>query len=440
MAATPAPPPEAPITPAATDPGPVTPVKPGSPMDEMFKRIEDKYGVESTTTPPRTRVVTPKAEPAPSATPEPPKETKPEEPKKEETKEAPEPDDPELTEELGEAIKPEPATEETVEPEEPEIASEKGSEKPWKLVREHKKARAKLEAEIVELKKLIPNEVARKEELTKLENLEKQNKELLDHIRFVDFTKHPDFTEKYVKPYNTAWETTMRRLSGVIVTEADGSKRSVQPSDIAALGQLPADQAIEVAEQKFGKLGPWVAERVEELRQLNDAKFAALEKAQKEGVEFFEKSAKEQADQQKEMNGFLSEAWEKSLNGIKTHSKYGRYFNPKEGDTEFNAALETGIKKAEAALSADPRQPGLTPEQRAKIVRGHAAVRQKAAAWNVMNLTISRLESKLAAAEKKLAQYESSEPPIGGSEPSSVTPNTGNAWDSFGQRLEKYAH
>lgn len=414
-------------------------------MDEMFKRIEDNYGVDNTTSAPRSRQPQVKSDKTEPVITEPPKEVKPAEktePAKEEKPEAAEPaepDDPELTEELGEAAKAEPA-EETPEPEEPEITSEKGSEKPWKLVREHKKARAKLEAEIVELKKLIPNEAARKEELSKIENLEKQNRELLEHIRFVDFQKHPEFTDKFVKPYNTAWETTMRRLSGVMVTEADGSRRAVQPSDIAALGQLPADQAIQVAEEKFGKLGPWVAERVEELRQLNDAKFAALEKAQKEGVEFFEKTAKEQEKQKAEIDGFLSETWERSIKGINTHSKYGVFFNPKEGDSEFNAALEKGIKKAEAAMSADPRQPGLTPEQRAKIVRGHAALRQKAAAWNVLNLTISRLEAKLAAAEKKLSQFESSEPPIAGSEPSSTTPNTGNAWDSFSQRLEKYAH
>lgn len=316
----------------------------------------------------------------------------------------------------------------------------KGKVSPWKLVEEHKSARAKLESEVAELRKLVPNEAARKAEMEEIAAIKKQNQELLEHIKFVDYQKHPEFTEKYEKPYEQAWERIMRRLSGVGVTQPDGSRRAVQASDIAKLSSLPADAMFEQAEEMFGKLSPMVVERVEELKQLWENKEMALQKAKTEGVQKFQQLEQQTAAQAKEVSDFLKKTWESALQEVQQHSKYAKYFNPTEGDEEFNAKLESGYKKADEALTGDPRDPNLSPEQRAQIVKRTAALRNRAAAFGVMNLTIERQLAEIAALKDELEQFKSSEPKLEGDRKNDTPPRQeGYTLDTFEERLRERA-
>lgn len=394
----------------------------------MMNRIGEKFAVADTLQPPKTRQPKP-ADPKPSEKVE---EKKPEEAAKVET---------ELEDELTELEK----TDETKTETKPEVKADAKPEgkkekvNPWKRGDEFKALYEKSEAEVLRLKKLLPNESELTAQAEKFKQLEEQNKELLQHIRYTDYQKHPEFQEKYEQPYQDAWNRLMRRLAGVGVAEANGTKRAVQPADILKLSSLPADQAIEQAKEKFGDLGFYVAERVEELKQLWENKAEALEKAKKDGVDFFQKQQESAVTQQKEITDFLGQTWTKAVEDIKTHSKFGKYFNQVEGDDEYNASLEKAVKLVDKALTDDPRDPKLSPEDRATIVKRHAAMRNRAIAFSTMNLTIQRLEAQLAEANEKLKQFTSSVPKTDGSDPGATTNAPADPWSNFGNRLAQYA-
>lgn len=308
---------------------------------------------------------------------------------------------------------------------------------PWKLMEEHKSARAKAEAEIVRLSKLVQKPEEREAELGKYKQLEEQNKQLLEHIRFVDYQKHPEFQEKYEKPYLANWNKIMKRLAGVGVNMEDGNRRPVEPKDIAEISRLPADQAIELAEQKFGKLGPWVAERVEELRQLDEAKYEALEKAKKDGMDFQKQLSESEAIHEQKMNEFLAETWTKAIAEIETHSRYGEYFKPKEGDDEFNARLESATEKVDKYWGKSPKDPSLTPEQRAEIIKGHAAIRNRARGFGTQNLIIERLKTERDALKAELEQFRASVPKTDGSQPTSTNGQPADPWKAWEARMDR---
>lgn len=432
--------PQAATMPAATPPdlssgkdaGPgQTPLKG---LDAVMNRIQKEYAVPDTLSPAKTR----QAKPATTAITET-KTTQPaksDEPVKTESKtEGNEKSDNQTVVDPAKGKTSE-ANKTHVEPASTDSKKEKIN--PWKEREEYKKLLEKSESEVLRLKKLIPNEQELTQRNQEYEQLKSQNKELLEHIRYLDYQKHPEFTDKYEKPYQEAWGRLMRRLNGVAVSELDGTKRPVDPADILKLSALPADQLLEQAEAKFGKLGTFVAERVEDLKQLWENKAVALEKAKKEGVDFFTKQQEAQMTQQKEITDFLASTWTKAVDEIRTHSKYGKYFNPVEGDDEFNAALEKGMAKADEALTGNPTDVKLTPEQRATIVKKHAALRHRAAAFGVLNLMVERLEAKLAEANKKLEQYQSSTPTTAGSQPQPNGIQQGDKWRSLQDRLAGY--
>lgn len=298
------------------------------------------------------------------------------------------------------------------------VAAPKDAKKvSWgKLLDEHKAARLKAEGEAAELRKLIKDEATAKAEFERLTKAEARAKELEDHLRFVDYQNHPEFKEKYQKPYDDSFNRLMKRLAGVGVTESDGTKRAVSVKDILELGSLPADAVIEQAEAKFGKLGGWVAERIEDLKVKSEERMEALERAKKEGSEKAQREAQEFQTRQKEMNEFLSTTWKKASEEIETHSKYGQYFKAREGDEEYNSRLQKGTELVDKALSETPTDPSLTPQQREAIVKRHAAMRQRARAFGPMQLTIERLTAERDALKAKLSQYEASEPSIQGRE------------------------
>jgi len=308
--------------------------------------------------------------------------------------------------------------------------------------REERAQRERYETENLELRKLIQNPNERKLEAEKVTKLEAQNKELLEHIKFLDYQKHPEFQEKYEQPYATEWTRVMKRLSGVQVLDSDGvSKRTVEPKDIMEIGRLPADQAIELAEQKFGKLGTWVAERVERLRDLEEAKYAALEKAKKDGVEFHRKAQESEGIENQKRNEFLASTWEKSNQDLEAHSIYGIYFKAKEGDAEWNAKLEKGNSFVQKAWNESPMEKGISAEEQAKRVKRQAKLQKLAASAGVIQLDNSRLKAERDSLKAKLSEYESSTPKIEGGQvdANGSAPAAGYTLDTLESNLAKYA-
>ncbi len=401
--------------PPATDHGPAP--TPNKGLDEMFERIGEQYGQDpSEAGKPAPKKATPKTE------------------SKSEEKEVESP-----TTEEGKAAAPEKKAEAKPEekPSEAKTTDKKEKVNPWKLNDENKARAAKAEAEVVELRKLIPNEAARKAEIEKVTKLETQNRELLEHIRFLDYQNHPEFKEKYEKPYADKFSEVWNELSGAPIMDGE-SERKVEPADLLKLGNLPAHMLVKEAKARFGEdLGPWVAERVRELRNLNKAKFDALEKAKKDGAEFQQKAQESASIEEKQRNDFLAATYEKSLQDLDTHSVYGDYFKPKEGDDEWNSKIEKGNAFVKKAWEQSPLEKGISAEEQAARVKRQAKLQRFAASFSVQQLQIARLKAQVAERDAKLKQYESSTPDTdGGSVEANGTPKAGATLDDM---FDKYA-
>lgn len=311
---------------------------------------------------------------------------------------------------------------------------------PWKLLDEHKAARAKAEAEALELRKLVPNETARKAELAEVEATKTRNKELEDAIRFVDYQKSKEFDEKYQQPYKKAWAKAMADLNEITVENAEtGESRAMTPQDMLQLVNLPLGQARRLADEMYGPLANDVMAHRNKLKELWDAQADALETARTSGEERHKKLTDEYAAKQKQINDVVTEAWTKANEAALQDAKYGPLFNPTEGDQDGNQRLAKGFELVDRAFKENPLNPELTTEERQSIAKRHAAVRYRAAAFGRLFAQHQKLNSEMAELKKKLGQYEGSVPGTTGSQSQNGNGTSADPREAMHQRLMKMA-
>jgi len=104
--------------------------------------------------------------------------------------------------------------------------------------------------------------------------------------------------------------------------------------------------------------------------------------------------------------------------------------------------LGKGFALVDEAFGKNPNDPNLTPEERASIVKKHAAVRNRAAAFGPMKYLIAQLRKKLADLEKTAGELKASTPPAGGGTSAGGgggAPAGGSARDRMRQAGEKWA-
>ena len=395
-----APPPAPPPAPTKTltpssIPQPVTPAaapKPGSAREQMFKELRKKA---TTATDPNDP--TPKPAPSPAPTP-----GKPEPAPEPAPETVPDPENPEALE------KPEaPAA---PDPKDPKGAKPKAN--PWKLYEQVKERATKLEQEIAQLKEKFTPEANRETYTKRLTETEARAKALEDEIRFVNYEKSEEFATKYQQPYEAAWTRAMTELSEISILDPQTQQqRPVTSQDMLNLVNLPLGEARAMANSVFGDFADDVMTHRKEIRNLFAQRNDALKEAKEKGAER-EKLRKEQFEQFTKQTGEqVKKTWEAANEAAKKDERYGKYFVEVEGDEDGNQRLGKGFQLVDRAFSdPSPTDPRLTPEQRAEIVRRHAAVRNRAAAFGRLVLGTTQLEAKLAEAQKELEQYKASTP------------------------------
>ncbi len=410
-----APPVPPPTAPATSTIRPLEPKKTPN-KDAMFNRMREKSGI----TPPKAEDPPPPAEPIEPA--EPVEPTEPTEPT--ETAEPTEPTDPTEAPETETEGKP----------------ADKAKVKPWKLVEEWKSKYAEVEKQLLETKKLIPDEVGRKTEIERLTSAEKRAQELEQEIRYVNYSKSQEFQEKYQKPYEEAWTRAMTEMSELEVVDPEsGAGRKVSPSDLLELVNAPLIKAKQAAVEKFGDFADEVMAHRKEVRRLFQEQSDALKRVRAEGSER-EKTIQSQTQTiLTELQTFAKSAWEKAQEASLADPENGAFFKPVEGDEERNNLLQKGYEFVDTSTQENPMDPRLTPDQRATIVKKHVAVRNRAAAYGVIKHEFKKLAAKHAAAMKKLQQYESSTPTTQGGARTQAQGTNGKAWDRSVARLRALA-
>lgn len=299
---------------------------------------------------------------------------------------------------------------------------------PWKLVEEHKSARATQEKEIADLRKLVPNAEARKAEMAEVESIKKRNQELEEHIKFVDFQQSREYKEKYEKPYEDQWKKSMRELKGISALSEDGSEgREIVPQDVLDIVNMSTAAARKAAIDRFGEFANDVMAQRDKIRGLFDARQEALDLARKEGVTRAESQTNEQQQRMAAMSQEVKGIYDKAVESFANKPAMKEYFQPIEGDEEANARLERGYALVDEAFSKNPMDPNLTPEQRNSIVKKHAAVRHRAAAFSRATHLLAKERALVASLRSKLAQFEKTVPNRGGSETAATPAATGGS-------------
>ena len=405
-AAPPAPTTEIHVTPAAVDRGPTAPPpKSGSARERMFSDLRKKAGEEPDTPPAAT--AKPKVEPdeAPGNEPTPGAEPA----------EAPVAGTP------------------------PAELAKKGKVSPWKLVEEHKTARLKAENELVELRKSIIDPAKVKELETRASDFEKRAKELDDHMKFVDYTRSQEFQDKYKKPYDDSWQKWMGELGELTVQDANGQERPLAPQDLLELVNLPLQRAREEAESKFGNFADDVMAARKEIRGLFDSQNKALAEAKKSSSERIAQMQKQHQESQETLRKEITSVWEAANKSVTTDETLKKFFAPVEGDEDGNARLQKGYEMADRAFTVNPNDSRLTQDQRAEVVRLHAAIRNRAAGFGRLAYQNAKLEATIKEMTETLNKYKGVQPPAGEGHHEQAA-GSATARDSVFGALRKLAH
>lgn len=309
------------------------------------------------------------------------------------------------------------AAEETGPAEPPASATpeEKKRVNPWKLIDQYKEQTAKLQKEISDLRSAALPKEQREDITRRMDEMSKRNKELEDHIRFVDYSKSAEFKHNFDEPYEKAWVRAMKELGELRVAGEDGTERALEPRDILQLVNLPLPQAREMADQLYGSFADDIMAHRKEIRLLFEARNQALEDARKNGEERVRQNTEVFQRQMGEMGKSIKETWDQTNEAILRDEKYGLYFAPVEGDENVNQRLAKGYELVDRAFSENPNDPRLSADDRRAIIKRHAAVRNRAAAFGRLIYDLEQARTKIKALTDELGKYRGSEPPTGGS-------------------------
>lgn len=387
----------------------VAPPKPGSPREQMRERLRKGAGSESGPPPPPKTVEQPK----------------PEAPKNEQAK-APE-------------TKTEPAIGDTETPStktpvtEPQGDGKKVS--PWKLVDQFKQRALAAEQRALELERQVVPEQERTRQTETYKQTQARLAELEEEIRYVNYTKSSEFKEKHLVPYERAWSTAMKDLNGLTFQDQSGQGHSFDVNKMMELVSLDLPQARQVANQLFGDLANDVMNHRNRIKGLMDEQNSAIEEARKTGVQRESQRAEQIRAYFAEAGTKAKEWWEGFNQEVQKHPEHGEFVKPKEGNEEWNTALEKGFEMAKKAFSVNVTDHRLTPEQRKDAVKLQSALYNKAAAYGPMRIEIKSLRKALADRESELGKYKSTTPAAGGQTLQSAPATPGNSKEAMFARL-----
>lgn len=389
-------------------PKPDTGAIPQGALDESFSEIE---GLDDTKP-------TEPEKPKPAAKVEP--EKKPEPPKK-----------PEPTDEFSEPDQPTP----------PEKKAEKPPDKPIKIPElrvafEKAKSRiSELEAQIEQAKTATPTADPEKPKLQsqvqerdqKIEALERRIAEQEKVIQFADYQSSDEYKSKYETPYTDAFKRALSDFEQltVTITDSDGNQtaRKATVNDLLALQNMPLGEVDALAEGMFGKSAPRVIRHVEHLRDLAEAKNAALTNAQK--------AAQEKRTQLTEQAKVESEKRVQLWNDTnkKLAEKFPQWYAQIEGDKEGNEILARDQSLVDKAFSGAP----MPLETRVNL---DANIRNRAAGFGRLALLYKRAQAEIKALKETVKQYEGSEPPAGDTKKGEKPAKYANWLDEAGAEIE----
>jgi hypothetical protein len=274
-----------------------------------------------------------------------------------------------------------------------------------------------LESQLAEARKGAPDLKPIQERQTALET---ENAALKEEIRYVNYQKHPEFVEKYQKPYTEAWAKAVSEITQFNIETEAGAARKATADDFLTLANAPLDQVDDLADKWFGRAAPRVIRHVEKIRDMAESQDKALADARKNAGEH----EKQTVAQRQAADLAVSTAYTGAQKEL--IRKYSKWFAPDPEDAPGNELLAKSKAYVDTVFHNAPvKQPdgamkSLTQEQRAKRL---AVIEQKATAFDRLVARSKAKDARISELETTLAEYEKSEP---GAERASQPGRVGN--------------
>lgn len=332
----------------------------------------------------------------------------------------------------GDAPSPTPSTASSPDPSTPETKPGK-KPGPWQLKEAYEKKAREWEKRALEAESKVAGLAEADKLKQRAEQAESRLKEVEDHLRYVDYSKSEEFKTKYQQPYEEAYSRAYGVMSKFKVNLPNGESRAFNHQDLIELAGMSPDRADPLIQEMFGPSANRVTNLIEKVQETAWQQQKALDEAKKNGAEF-------QQQRETKLKGMAAENGQIFTDMVREDAQKYDFLKPKEGDDEWNAALEKAQKFVDSVFTKSAADPHLSAEQRKEIIREHASVRGRAIGYPMLKLQVKRLQSELAKRDKIIAQYNNGEPDGGGEKPvrgteSSTAPTT----DSITQSLLKVA-
>jgi hypothetical protein len=309
----------------------------------------------------------------------------------------------------------------------------------WKLLDQFKARALKAETEALELRKQIIPEDQRKAASSEVESLRKQNAEMQEELRYVNAKKYDPEIQKAQSEYEASFRRAMYEFRDLTVSDPNNPvapARRFTPDDMLELVNLDLRPAREVAEKVFGSFANDVMAHRKTIRDLFDAQESKLVELKKTGATRDQQRLAQRQEQMGKVSSFVKTTYESAVKEALENPQIGTWLKPKDGDTAWNEALDKATKFVEGAYQQNALDPRHTPEQRAEIVRQHAAIRNRAIGYTPLFREFKRVTKELEATAKELAAFKKTTPSTGGREaPSQEQPAHG--MDALRQAMAK---
>jgi hypothetical protein len=311
-------------------------------------------------------------------------------------------------------------------------------------------AQSELETARAEISRLKTSIVPEQERTVLTENMAKlkaRNEELENSIRFKDYEQSEEFKTKYHAPYEQEVRRALSLLNKIpVIDAATGQQRAANEQDLFALMALDPVAQQQKAEELFGPLAGRVVAHAEKVTEIMQTRQQALDDAKTKGAERETLLKTEQGNQLKMLANEIKTNFEQIQAAVLADPVVSPYFKPREvpegkqptpEEKEWNDALTKGFSEFDKWSRRNPREAGLTPEQRREIVKQHVSLRNMAAGWRPLRRENTALKVKLAKLEKDLAKYEQSSPTAAGSAPANGTRTPSNPREARDRRIEE---
>lgn len=294
--------------------------------------------------------------------------------------------------------------------------------KPGDFLREayakEKAEREKLQKEVEALK--APKEDPEKLELkTKYEAAEKKAIEREERLRQVEYEKSDEYSEKFLKPYQDALALGLHKVKSFDVVEQTVTKlnpdtgenetrvlqkeRPATDDDFLQICREGDDrEARKLAKWKFGSDANEVMAHREKVLEANRQRHGALEDFKKNGAEREKIGNEQRAKQQKEFADFQAKLRETHYPKWAEQNKESVTLD--EADTDGKSILERDRSVTDKLFSADH---GFSKEKQVEL---HAAMRNRAAHYGVVQHKLKLAQKQISEMAAKLKGYEESEP------------------------------